>query len=100
MTRVALDGDDAGITVCPVEEGEESPGLERRLRIAIAATGILFVAGNTATFFWGQWMVIPGLIGFVGIVIALTLLEARVRRTTVAEVLKEVRRNWSWRSRP
>jgi hypothetical protein len=73
-----------------------SPGIERRLAVALVSSILLSIVGRAAILVWGNWLAIPTLFGFIGIATVLTVLEARARKQTVAQVLKYVRRNWRW----
>jgi hypothetical protein len=62
----------------------------------MVSTIVFSIAGRAAILVWGQWLAIPTLLGFIGVMTLLTVFEARARKQTVAEVLKYVRRHWRW----
>lgn len=72
----------------PVLDEEDSPGIQRRLTVYLIATTVLMVAGRFVVFFWGNWVFIPLVIVGLGMIVALTVLEARARRTTLGAVVR------------
>ena len=75
---------------------EETPQLnssaQRRIAAALVTSVLFGVAGRFAVLFWGQWVAIPFAFGFFVIVFVTARLEARARKQTVSELIKEMMR--------
>jgi hypothetical protein len=70
------------------QAGLPDRGTQRRLTVALVASLVLSVGGRFAVFLLGGWLAVPFIIGFVAIVVVLTIAEARARRMAPSELLK------------
>jgi Flp pilus assembly protein TadB len=78
--------------------GEPSSGTRRRLAVALFCSLTVTVVGRVAVWLWGGWLAVPFVLGFVGILIVLTLAEARARRVAATQLLKETLKRMGRRS--